>query len=400
MNSQDYRNLQEAYIGVYDDDIREKLEFESWVNSLIEEGYDLSDYTWDELYENYTQLDEAIRNLESRKKLLSIMDREVVKGDKSKGQNPRMKYHTKKGDQAFDLLIKRDETGSKGNPVRSRGGMADSVGPTRDRGAGNKAARRIGKSVPNTRDVDESYDQQLDEISDRKVAAVGKRREKDVSKAFDNYADVSEKPGGTQKLATDISKLNRFKNLEKKRDRRINKESYDQQLDEISQKTATRAFAQRATNEFETDQTSKKSDATKSRIEKKFGKKAGAHAERAAHANIFGRKSSSMPKESYDLYDIILSHLLDEGYAETPEAAERIMVNMSEDWRESIVETRMDPRGRPASGPMNVYANPKGKPSQAHLDAVKSYEDEQRKKTPEQRKKELDDYRERQMNNK
>ena len=101
-----------------------------------------------------------------------------------------------------------------------------------------------------------------------------------------------------------------------------------------------------------------------------------------------------------DIYDIILSHLLDEGYADTYESAERIMVNMSEDWRESIVETRRDPRGRPASGPMNVYANSKGKPSQAHLDAVKSYDAEQKKKTPEQRKKELDDYRERQMNNK
>jgi len=42
----------------------------------------------------------------------------------------------------------------------------------------------------------------------------------------------------------------------------------------------------------------------------------------------------------YDLYDIILSHLIVEGYAETQEAAEAIMVNMSEDWRESIVETR------------------------------------------------------------
>jgi hypothetical protein len=42
--------------------------------------------------------------------------------------------------------------------------------------------------------------------------------------------------------------------------------------------------------------------------------------------------------DHYDIYDIILSHLLDEGYAETPEAAEAIMVNMSEEWRESIVE--------------------------------------------------------------
>ena len=42
-------------------------------------------------------------------------------------------------------------------------------------------------------------------------------------------------------------------------------------------------------------------------------------------------------RDSYDYYDIILSHLLDEGYAETPEAAEAIMVNMSEEWRDSIV---------------------------------------------------------------
>ena len=49
-------------------------------------------------------------------------------------------------------------------------------------------------------------------------------------------------------------------------------------------------------------------------------------------------KRASEPNESFDLYDIILSHLLDEGYAETQEAAEAIMVNMSEDWRESIME--------------------------------------------------------------
>jgi hypothetical protein len=47
----------------------------------------------------------------------------------------------------------------------------------------------------------------------------------------------------------------------------------------------------------------------------------------------------------YDLYDIILSHLLDEGYADTEQAAEAIMVNMSEDWRESIVEATYKPRG-------------------------------------------------------
>lgn len=42
-------------------------------------------------------------------------------------------------------------------------------------------------------------------------------------------------------------------------------------------------------------------------------------------------------REETDLYDIILSHLLDEGYAETLEAAKAIMVNMSKEWRESII---------------------------------------------------------------
>ena len=46
--------------------------------------------------------------------------------------------------------------------------------------------------------------------------------------------------------------------------------------------------------------------------------------------------------EQVDLYDLVLSHLFDEGYADTIEAAEVMMVNMSEEWRESIVEEVLD----------------------------------------------------------
>ena len=49
------------------------------------------------------------------------------------------------------------------------------------------------------------------------------------------------------------------------------------------------------------------------------------------------QRKTGVSAESYDIYDIILSHLLDEGYANTPEAAEAIMVNMSEEWRDSII---------------------------------------------------------------
>ena len=40
-----------------------------------------------------------------------------------------------------------------------------------------------------------------------------------------------------------------------------------------------------------------------------------------------------------DLFDLVKGHLLDEGYADTEESAMVIMVNMSEAWRESILES-------------------------------------------------------------
>ena len=88
-------------------------------------------------------------------------------------------------------------------------------------------------------------------------------------------------------------------------------------------------------------------------VKKKINKELEKRKEKVGNRNLtFSRtkgddalkmgKSPRNQKEETDLYDIILSHLLDEGYAETPEAAEAIMVNMSEDWRESIVEAKVD----------------------------------------------------------
>jgi hypothetical protein len=57
MNSKNLKGLCEAYGGIYTpQELTEEQvweEVESWVSSLIEEGYDLSDYTWEEMYEAY-----------------------------------------------------------------------------------------------------------------------------------------------------------------------------------------------------------------------------------------------------------------------------------------------------------------------------------------------------------
>ena len=47
-------------------------------------------------------------------------------------------------------------------------------------------------------------------------------------------------------------------------------------------------------------------------------------------------------KESVDLFDYLLEYLVAEGYADTNENALAIMANMSEEWREDIVESAAD----------------------------------------------------------
>ena len=74
----------------------------------------------------------------------------------------------------------------------------------------------------------------------------------------------------------------------------------------------------------------------KAQTKEKFNKSLGEFAKKDPELAASIRKRTTQ-KEEADIYDIILSHLLDEGYAETQEQAEVIMVNMSEEWRESIL---------------------------------------------------------------
>ena len=100
------------------------------------------------------------------------------------------------------------------------------------------------------------------------------------------------------------------------------------QLDEISSELAKRAGEERMNRTFALMQKDWKEGRKKPSSEFQKSYKKQQDDER--------RYRRKLKKEQADIYDIILSHLLDEGYAETPEAAEAIMVNMSEEWRQSI----------------------------------------------------------------
>jgi hypothetical protein len=72
------------------------------------------------------------------------------------------------------------------------------------------------------------------------------------------------------------------------------------------------------------------------------------------------RVASRMATEEVDIYDIILSHLLDEGYAESVEQAEVIMVNMSEEWRHSILEATVVAQQSGVPGTVQVKPEQQG----------------------------------------
>jgi hypothetical protein len=273
-------------------------EFEYIVNALVEEGYDLSNYTWDEMYE--VCLDEAV-----------------------------------KGASRHDTEMRKAASTERKSGIKNR------LSPA----AGKDNADKMQRDV-----------KFFDKLTKKNRNVVGLVTKEEVEGLDEGYMPSTQKRA--DKMMKQVSKLRRA--ASKKGD-------FGHPEAEAKHKQADKVY-------------------NFSRLTSDLAKKRD--------------KDAKKSEFNEDIYDIILSHLIAEGYADTNESALVIMANMSEEWRQSIVEVKLDPRGRPASGPMNVYANPKGKPDQAHLDAVKAYDEKQKKKTPEQRKAELDAYIERQMNNK
>ena len=223
MNSQDIQNLQESYLAVYDDETRENLEFENWVNNLLDEGYDLSGYTWDEMAEIY-------------------IGEERAEGVKPYG-------------------------GGRGVGDRMRAGFGITITP-----------------IP---------------LSGERGDGSGYGEDKKFTKPDDKI----EKPGTT---------VPPFK-----------KGGYGRISPVIPYGIGANATKSRSAN---------------SRVRRLDPGAPTSQKLPPEDKKKLSREIVRKPKnEEYDLYDAILSHLLDEGYAETQEAAEAIMVNMSEDWRQSIL---------------------------------------------------------------
>ena len=72
-------------------------------------------------------------------------------------------------------------------------------------------------------------------------------------------------------------------------------------------------------------------------MQKTFGYQTG-YAPSQVKGDIKKMAQMGSLKAGFDMFDLVKGHLLDEGYADTEEAAIKIMANMSEEWRESILD--------------------------------------------------------------
>jgi hypothetical protein len=86
-------------------------------------------------------------------------------------------------------------------------------------------------------------------------------------------------------------------------------------------------------------------------------------------------------REEVDLFDYLLEYLVSEGYADTNDAAIAIMSNMSEEWRDSILDEKfISPyEGKP------TYGNPQG--HSPAMKALKKSDDLQKTELGSERQK-------------
>lgn len=245
LNGKNISSLKEAYAAVYNNDLRAKLEedkevkeFSEFINLLIDEGYDLSEYTYDDLYEYYISEGKGKAALE----LIKTGVRSALKIPAGAPIRKTLAKGVVKGGAETITKVARDVTGGAANVL----------------GSAYRGVRNFATKHP------------------IKTAAAGGLAAYDISK-------------GPQSLISRGAGL------------------VGQGLSAAERAVYGGGQPQVATP--------------------KPPKPTPNQSKKDAWAQL----------NSVDLFDIIKGHLLDEGYADTEEAAIAIMSNMSEEWKQNIL---------------------------------------------------------------
>ena len=293
----DAYDLMEAYNNVYaPQELTEEQvweEVESWVNSLLEEGYDLSEYTWEEMYESY--IEEA-------------------------PTSPL--FNTK----AFGDFYRAKET-ERGIDKTFRAG-------------GGQAALRQGRSPL---DIMKQGAINLKPSAAPRPAAAAPRP---AAAAPRPAAPAPAAPtGGKGKVAPAPS----TPTAAKPATGMLGKTSFERRTPTSAELKAAQAARASGASPEKALQAAKSVGGALSQATAAASKPAAfsptSAAAKTTPTPVTPKAPTGGPRtraqvlgQSFDPFDVVKGHLIDEGYADTEEAALKIMANMSEEWRQSIVE--------------------------------------------------------------
>ena len=324
-----------------------KEEFELWVNDLIGEGYDLSDYTWDEMYESY--LDEGLRSAVSSavKRLLGGGKKETeAPKPQSIGDQLRKKYNL--GPEGSDTspkmeILKRAKRNAEeaqnqvnmGNAPQSYADRAKAAhdrylkagyskygadlpvsggqGGSGGRGGGNKARKRaaaLNAAALNREEFEIIVDALIEEGYDLSSYTWNEMYEICLDEAVEGLNEID-----SSTIARTANK--RMQNLSAAEKKEMGARNAGAPMGELSGLSAETSDA-----------------AAKVRRHRALST---AHARSRKRMKDAGQNVQD--SYEYDIFDSILEHLIAEGYADTNESALVIMANMSEEWRQSIVDS-------------------------------------------------------------
>jgi hypothetical protein len=307
MDSKELRGLCEAYSAVYDEDLRDELEemmddfagieeltdeeidaiVEETIDEMLEEGYEFDEV--EEIFEEVlseARVDMAARAA-ARKQYAASSEKSAVQARKSGA-----------------AVVKKEKRAEK--IAKVKGAVKSALGKA-------KAAVKSGVAKAKEAGKEAKF-----RAVDKPVAAYATKRNLHPGAGMAARSkDPAKRRGLRAKVASDIKG-------------RIKQKIAQAQVGAYG---AARKAGQSASDTAGRAKQSAKNTAAKTKRGIK-GAIAGAASKVASGAS----KLASRMSEEVDAYDVVLEHLIENGYAETQEAAETIMVNMSGEWRQSILE--------------------------------------------------------------
>jgi hypothetical protein len=349
-------------------------DFTLWINDLIDEGYDLSEYTWEDMFEIYeeTQLDEATRmrkelgkegETATRKELArrsnayqrsGSVDRTIAAAERgarnpyvAMGKNETESDYSKRKQQKSKTLTRlaSNRRGSVRDKPRAglRGYAAKVEGDDRDLQSARSSARSAGTLTPaEKKGLGEDFELWVNDLIEEGY---------DLSDyTWDEMAEIYEETELEKKKAKEAAiAARRARVAQLQSQGRVMTSAKRTSGAAAQRKEEKRAEAlERAANAIlrqTTGSSGKVSD-------KPMGSVAPAPKEEAPEANrrlktglrrdTLGTAADDalkgVKKEEYEIYEAILDYLLENNFADTQDNADVIIENMSEEWAYEILE--------------------------------------------------------------